>query len=153
MTKHLFFVIFLFLLFFGFITAHAEYYTWEDESGVTHITNHPPPQTATTKKVQVHKFESGGVSVEQEETAAPIEQKPDIILYTKNECADCDKAREFLQSQNIAFTEHNMDTDPEAVTRRKSIDDSEDVPFAIINRNQVYGFSEAVYNRAMRISP
>jgi glutaredoxin len=154
MTKYLFFITVLFLFFLGVIAANAEYYTWEDDSGVTHITNHPPPQVESTKKVQVHKFESGGVSTEEEDaTTAPIEKKPEIILYTKNECPDCDKAREFLQSQNIAFTEHNMDNDPEAVTRRKSIDDSEDVPFAIINRNQVYGFSESVYNRAMRILP
>jgi len=153
MTKRLFFITVIFLLFLGLITADADYYTWEDESGVTHITNYPPPQTASPRNVQVHKFESGGVSVEQEETATPIEKKPEIILYTKNECSDCDKAREFLQSQNIAFTEHNMDNDPEIAAQRKNVDDSEDVPFAIINRNHVYGFSEAVYNRAMKLIP
>lgn len=155
MTKRLLFITVLFLFFLGIITVYADYYTWEDDSGVTHITNYPPPQAASPKKVQVHKFESGGVSTDEEgeEATAPIERKPEIILYTKNECPDCDKAREFLQSQNIDFTEHNMDKDPEAVTRRKSIDDSEDVPFAIINRNHVYGFSESVYNRAMKILP
>ncbi|MBN1474085.1 MAG: glutaredoxin family protein [Syntrophaceae bacterium] len=153
MTKYLFFITVLFLFIFGLITANAEYYTWEDETGVTHITNHPPPQTVTTTKVQVRKFESGEVSVEEEETATAPEIKPNIILYTKNECPDCNKAREFLQSQNIAFTEHNMDNDPEIAAQRKKIDDSEDVPFAIINRNHVYGFSESVYNRAMKIAP
>jgi len=153
MTKRLFFITVIFLLFLGLITAHADYYTWEDESGVTHITNYPPPQAASPKNVHVHKFESGGVSVEQEETATPVEKKPEIILYTKNECADCDKAREFLQSQNIAFTEHNMDNDPEIAAQRKNVDDSEEVPFAIINRNHVYGFSESVYNRAIKLIP
>jgi len=154
MTKRLFFITVIFLLFLGLITAHADYYTWEDESGVTHITNYPPPQAASPKNVQVHKFESGEVSTEEEKaTTTPVEIKPEIILYTKNECSDCDKAREFLQSQNITFTEHNMDNDPEIVTQRKNVDDSEDVPFAIINRNHVYGFSESVYNRAMKILP
>ncbi len=153
MTKRLFFITVLFLFFLCFIAAHADYYTWEDESGVTHITNYPPPQTASPKNVQVHKFESGGVSTEEAVTAAPIEKKPDIVLYTKNECSDCDKAREFLQSQNIAFTEHNMDNDPEIAAQRKNVDDSEEVPFAIINRNHVYGFSESVYNRAMKLLP
>ena len=154
MTNRLFFITVLFLFFLGLITSHADYYTWEDESGVTHITNYPPPQTASPRNVQVHKFESGGVSTEEEEaTTTPVEIKPEIILYTKNECSDCDKAREFLQSQNIAFTEHNMDNDPEIAAQRKNVDDSEDVPFAIINRNHVYGFSEAVYNRAMKLIP
>jgi hypothetical protein len=46
-----------------------------------------------------------------------------------------------------------MDKDKAAAAKRKNIDDSEDVPFAIINRNQVYGFSESVYTRALKPSP
>jgi len=46
-----------------------------------------------------------------------------------------------------------MDKDKTAAAKRKDIDDSEDVPFAIINKNHVYGFSESVYNRALKPSP
>jgi hypothetical protein len=46
-----------------------------------------------------------------------------------------------------------MDKDKTAAAKRKDIDDNEDVPFAIINRNQVYGFSESVYNRALKPTP
>ena len=81
------------------------------------------------------------------------QKKPDVTLYTKNDCADCDKAREFLKSKNFSFTEYNMDKDKTAAAKRKDIDDSEDVPFAIINKNHVYGFSESVYNRALKPSP
>jgi len=81
------------------------------------------------------------------------QKKPDVTLYTKNDCADCDKAREFLKSKNFSFTEYNMDKDKTAAAKRKDIDYSEDVPFAIINKNHVYGFSESVYNRALKPSP
>ena len=80
-------------------------------------------------------------------------KEPDIILYTKKSCTDCDKAREFLESKRINFTEYNIDNDRNASKKRKEIDDSEDVPFAIINRNQIYGFSENVYNRALKHKP
>ncbi|OGP89839.1 MAG: hypothetical protein A2031_00400 [Deltaproteobacteria bacterium RBG_19FT_COMBO_43_11] len=151
MTKYLLFIMILF--FFLFSTANAAFYTWEDESGVTHITDYPPPQTSSTKKIQIHKNDSDNSSTVQEEDTSKNQRKPDVTIFTKNDCKDCDKAREFLQSQNISFTEYNMDTNPDAVERRKNIDDSEDVPFAIINRNQVYGFSEAVYNRALKLFP
>lgn len=151
MTKYLLFIMVLF--FFLFSTANADFYTWEDESGVTHITDYPPPQTSSTNKIKIHKNESDNSPTAQDEDKSKNQRKPDVTLFTKNDCKDCDKAREFLQSQNISFTEYNMDTNPDAVARRKDIDDSEDVPFAIINRNQVYGFSEAVYNRTLKLFP
>jgi glutaredoxin len=151
MTKHLLFIIVL--LFFLFSTANADFYTWVDESGVTHITDYPPPQTSPTKNVQIHKNKADNGAPVQDEDASKDKKKPDVTLFTKNDCKDCDKAREFLQSQNVPFTEYNMDTNQDAVARRKDIDNSEDVPFAIINRNQVYGFSEAVYNRTLKLFP
>lgn len=151
MIKHLLFIMVLFFFLFG--TANAAFYTWEDESGVTHITDYPPPQTSSTKNVRLHKNEPDNGSMTKDEDLSKNQRKPDVTLFTKNDCKDCDKAREFLQSQNISFTEYNMDTNPDSVTRRKDIDNSEDVPFAIINRNQVYGFSESVYNRTLKLFP
>jgi glutaredoxin len=81
------------------------------------------------------------------------QKKPEVVLYTKNNCNDCDKAREFLKSKDIPFNEYNMDKDKDSAVRRKEIDNSEDVPFAIINKNHVYGFSESVYNRALKPIP
>ncbi|HPD55915.1 MAG TPA: glutaredoxin family protein [Smithellaceae bacterium] len=153
MHKRVIIMVFLVTLFFAFTSSYAQFYTWEDEEGVTHITNYPPPPNAIPKKMQVHKFDSGGAPTEQEKTEQKEDRKPEVVLYTKNECPDCDKAREFLQAQNVGFTEYNMDNDPDAAARRKSIDDSEEVPFAIINRNHVYGFSESVYNRVLKLFP
>ncbi len=50
------------------------------------------------------------------------------------------------------LTEYNTDTDPKAAAARKEIDDGDDVPFAVIGRSHVYGFSEAVYQRALKQS-
>ncbi len=141
------------VLSFLFITAtvaFADFYTWEDENGTVHITDYPPPQIKTAPGVKVYKQEGP-----EELEKAPLveEKKPEIILYTKNDCEECDKAKAFLRSRNLPFTEHNMDLDPAAAAQRKELDDSEEVPFAVINRVQVYGFSETVYNRALKLIP
>lgn len=126
--------------------ASADLYTWEDESGVAHITDYLPPKSLKKQKVKV--FEESKKA--DEKLTAQKEKKPDIVLYTKNDCPDCDKARNFLNSKNLEFTEYNLDQDQTAAEKRKGIDDSTDVPFAIINNNQVYGFTEAGYNRVLK---
>ena len=146
------------ILFFLYGTANADFYKWEDESGATHITDYPPPQTNSPKNIKVHKDSSDNSAADEEQDASKDDKtkeqkKPSVTLYTKDNCADCDKARDFLKSKKVIFTEYNMDKDKTAAAKRKDIDDNEDVPFAIINRNQVYGFSESVYTRALKPSP
>jgi glutaredoxin len=150
MKKYLWFVL-LFVFFCG--TANADFYSWEDEDGATRITDYPPPNDIKAKNIQFHSFESGGAeSLENNgETSGQANAKADVVIYTRNDCGDCDKARDYLKSKNIAFTEYNMDNDVNAAIRRKEIDEGEDVPFAIINRNHVYGFSESVYERTLKL--
>jgi glutaredoxin len=150
MKKYLWFVL-LFVFFCG--TANADFYSWEDENGATRITDYPPPNDVKAKNIQFHSFESGGAtSLENNgENSDQANAKADVVIYTKNDCGDCDKARDYMKSKNISFTEYNMDNDVNAAIRRKEIDEGEDVPFAIINRNHVYGFSESVYERTLKL--
>lgn len=148
MKKQLLFLLAMILAFAG--TAYADFYTWEDESGATHITDYPPPQNQKNQKMKIYKQDAATLGEQQ---PPKEEKKPDITLYTKNDCPDCDKARAFLNSKNLTFTEINMDNDQTAAAKRKELDDSSDVPFAVISRAQVYGFSEAVYNRALKSLP
>ena len=160
MTKYLLFLMISVFIFYG--AANADFYKWEDETGTVHITDYPPPDTNSSKKVEVHKYQDDNTSPEQQEEEQEVpfkdskskkNKKPEVILYTKDDCKDCDSAREFLKSKKISFKEYNMDRDKDAVAKRKEIDDSADVPFAIINRTQVYGFSESVYDRALQLTP
>jgi len=130
--------------------AMADFYQWEDEKGEMQITDYPPPQDRAAKNVQIQKTpEEDLTSVKSE----PPKKDPDVILYTKNDCRECDKARDFLRAKNVSFAEYNMDTDKDAAVKRKKDDDGEDVPFAVINKNRVYGFSESVYDRALKMKP
>lgn len=137
-------------------TAYADFYKWEDESGATHITDYPPPEYGSAKHIQRHKGINGKTPTDEElEAKLKAETKPDVTLFTKNDCADCDKARAFLKSKKVLFTEYNMDKDKTAAAKRKDVykDDGNDVPYAIINRNQVFGFTESVYSRALKPNP
>lgn len=150
--------IFLLMLFSVFLcrTATADFYKWVDDKGQTQITDYPPPQGKAAKNIEIHKTESEKpIIAEKEDVSSKIKakKKTDVVIYTKNDCQDCDKARDFLKSKNVTFTEYNMDTDENAVIKRKEIDSDEDVPFAIINRNQVHGFSESVYDRVLQMEP
>jgi len=146
MTKYL--LLFTTLLFIFCGTVQADFYQWEDDNGNINITDYPPP-AKFRKKVQVYKY--APAQAEAAKDAQKID--PDVVLFTKNSCNDCDKAREFLKAKNILFTEYNTDASEEAAKKRKTVDDSNDAPFAIINKNQVYGFSEKTYTKLLKVKP
>jgi len=145
MKKKLFLLLALIVMIAG--PANADFYTWKDESGVSHITDYPPP-----KNLKVKSFE--GSSKPAEQPAAKKEKKPSITFYTKDKCPNCDKAREFLTAKELTFTEYNIDQDEAAAAKRKAIDDSNTVPFAVIDSYQIDGFTEAAYNNVLKkVSP
>lgn len=145
MKKQLFLLLALIVMIAG--PANADFYTWKDEAGVSHITDYPPP-----KNLKVKSFE--GSSKPAEQPAAKKEKKPSITFYTKDKCPNCDKAREFLTAKELTFTEYNIDQDEAAAAKRKAIDDSTNVPFVLIDSYQIDGFSEAAYNSVLKkISP
>lgn len=143
MKKQWFFFVLIIILLA--VPALADFYLWEDQSGVAHITDYPPPSNLKAKG-----FERSGRPAMQ--PVPEKEKQPDIALYTKNNCPECDKARAFLEFRGLTFTEYNIDQDEETAAKRKEIDDGTDVPFAIINRSQIYGFSDAAYERALKTS-
>ncbi|MEN6374317.1 MAG: glutaredoxin family protein [Smithella sp.] len=151
MIKYL--LLFFTMLFFLFcVMAHAEFYKWEDENGNTQITDYPPPPKSG-KKVKVHKYDAGIQEEEQVSSKDTPKKESDVVLFTKDSCSDCDKAREFLKSKNIIFTEYNVDKDKQAAAKRNLIDDSEDVPLAIINKDRIHGFSESIYSKVLKLKP
>jgi glutaredoxin len=147
LTRHLILLTAFFFIFCA--TAQADFYKWEDENGNMHITDYPPPAKSGIK-AKIRKYDSAPPSEEEKQLAKTA---PDVVLYTKDSCADCDKAREFLKSKNIPFTEYNIDTNREAAQKRKALDGSDDAPFLIFDKSQVYGFSESVYTRILKIKP
>ncbi len=162
MPKYILALIVLLFLFQG--TASAEYYKWEDENGNINITDYPPP-AKSAKNVEVHKSDPGSADVppstqepEQKEpqAAAPRETdvKPkksnEVILYTTSWCPYCKMAREFFKSRNIYFTDYDIEKDRDAAERKKRLDSRGGVPFAVINGQQIHGYSPSAYERALQ---
>jgi glutaredoxin len=74
----------------------------------------------------------------------------EVILYTTSWCPYCKKAKEFFKSRNIYFTEYDIEKDRDAAERKKRLDSKSGVPFAIVNGQQIHGYSPSAYERALQ---
>ena len=157
---------FLLLLVFFFLfqgIASAEYYKWEDENGNINITDYPPP-VKSARNIKVHKSEtknddaspskesdpkqSGGKSSGNVKTET--KKNNEVILYITSWCPYCKMAANFFRSRNISFTEYDIEKDRAAAERKKQLDSKGGVPFAIINGQQIHGYSPDAYERALQ---
>ena len=72
-----------------------------------------------------------------------------IKVYTTDSCPWCDKAKNFLKSKNLEYTELNFQDDMEA--REEMIKKSRQmgVPVLDINDNIIIGFDKAAILKAL----
>jgi glutaredoxin len=141
------------------VTAAAEIYKWVDDKGEMHISDSPPPGAKAPREIKVYK-DSEGDSLDtapapvrkKEESRPAIERKKkaDVALYTTSWCPYCRKARDYLRSRGIDFTEYDIEKDKEAAIRKRQLDNRGFVPFAIINGRSISGFSASAYERALQ---
>jgi glutaredoxin len=61
----------------------------------------------------------------------------------------CKKAVAFLESNRIAFQQHDVDKDPDAAARMRMLGGTGGVPFAVINGAAIVGFSARAYQQAL----
>ncbi len=74
-------------------------------------------------------------------------------LYVTSWCPSCRKARAYLKEQGIPFNEYDVEKDPDAARRRRSLDARSGVPLAVINGRTILGFSPELYRQALGSSP
>ena len=75
---------------------------------------------------------------------------PKVELYTTSWCPYCQKARDFFRSRGISFTEYDIEKDKEAALRKKRLDNSNGVPFVVIDGRGIHGYSEAAYEAVLK---
>ncbi len=140
-------------------TAAAEMYKWVDDKGEMHISDSPPPAAKSPGEIKVYKDSQGDsldtapAPVKKKEESRPAferKKKADVVLYTTSWCPYCRKARDYLRSRGIDFTEYDIEKDKEAAIRKKQLDNRGGVPFAIINGRSIRGFSASAYERALQ---
>jgi len=65
-----------------------------------------------------------------------------IIVYSKDECVFCDRARELLKSQGKEFIEYKLDRDFTRTTLKEVFPNAKTFPVITVNGVYIGGFSE-----------
>jgi glutaredoxin len=152
----------------------AEMYKWVDDQGVQHFSDEIPSQNASDIETLPSYQSSYRNDTEYDAPTEPINEaikstdpsesndaesadtdtsesynSAEVELYSTSWCGYCVKARKFLQSKGVPFTEYDIEKDKEAAKRKIELGGGMGVPFAMINGKGIYGFSEAAYESAL----
>ena len=65
-----------------------------------------------------------------------------IVMYSKNECSFCDKARDLLRSQGKFFIEYKLDRDFSRETLKALFPTAKTFPVITINGDYIGGYAE-----------
>jgi len=150
----------------------ADMYKWVDEKGVIHFQDYKPTGVKPSVNVEtlteddlkfdnyVESPEKGdyespyGSLIEAEEKRSPKKiryaQNQKVELYVTSWCGYCKKAKAFLKSKGISYTEYNIEKDSAAASRHRELNKRGGVPVAVINGKKIIGFSESAYENALK---
>jgi glutaredoxin len=137
----------VFLLLAAAAAGAQQMYRWTDENGRVHITDTPPPASATGVKKQAAR----SVPAETKqgtpyELAQAMKEFP-VKLYTAPSCKDpCDQARSLLNRRGVPFKEVLVWEDDTAQELKKLTGGSLEVPVLTVGRSVQKGFQQDTYD-------
>lgn len=167
MRKMLFLFIVLGIGLMATQSATAKMYKWVDQSGVTHFTDTPPPDTISDDQIKTlptvrysapdpvesqpkpRSIRSGSYNRTFPAKKVSSRRSHKVELYSTSWCGYCKKARRFFQSRGIPFKEYDIEKDKSAARRKKELGSGRGVPFAVINGRKIQGYAEAAYESAL----
>ena len=150
-------------------SAEAEMYIWKDESGVTHVTDTPPPDEIPKEEVSTLPTvtytpppKAPGVSSRSEAIRQKPRQTrparratsrsgrtPKVEMYSTSWCGYCKKAKAFFRAQGVSVTEYDVEKDQAAARRMRQLGSGKGVPFVVIGDHKIRGYNEAAYLQAL----
>jgi glutaredoxin 3 len=65
-----------------------------------------------------------------------------VVIYTKESCPFCVRAKALLSQKGVSFTEHNLEDKPDELQALKNRTGLKTVPQIFINKELVGGFSD-----------
>ncbi len=140
MNKPFFIILLPFLMLAAASAASfAEIYKWTDASGKIHFGDKPPQQSA--EKLEINTKHSEPVVYEQ---AFPNQKE--VIMYGASWCGYCKKARQYFTTNNIAFTEYDVEKNGRAKREYDALGAS-GYPLILIGDQRMQGFSIAGFNQ------
>jgi glutaredoxin len=134
------------LLVFATVPALAQVYLWQDEEGKTQLTKEPPkdwkpePPRSASPKPSV----SPDASTRNPETIKrPVAASSGtaIVMYTTVWCPHCAKARAYLRSRNIPFTDHDIEQSADGLAQYRK-HGGRGIPLIFVGQQRMNGFSE-----------
>ena len=74
-----------------------------------------------------------------------------VKVYSTNSCPWCVKAKQYLKSKNVNFSEINVSVDMEGRREMVNISGQMGVPVLNINGSVIVGFDKAAIDSALRL--
>ena len=153
--------------------SSAEIYKWVDEKGVTHYSDSPTrniPDTAESEnddiqssaatpaanRPPVDDTRKGSLApdffdfLKESQDDAVAVNTPTVEIYETSWCGYCKKAKNFFRSRGIKYTVYDIEKDPQAARRMKTMTKQRAVPFVVINGKGIQGYSEQAYTLALQ---
>lgn len=153
--------VFMVSVFFLSFRARADIYQWKDDHGQTHVTTTPPPKNSLSQKVTVSEQpqpRSLGRSTShftpESSSKGPLPflqpaSAPSVEIYSAPWCGYCKKTKEYFRSRGVAFTEYDVETNPTAAARAKSLNPGGGIPVTIVNGRTIVGYSPSRFDSAL----
>jgi glutaredoxin-like YruB-family protein len=151
-------VLFVCIILWPSLTS-AGIYQWTDANGNTVFTD-SPPKGAAAKELKIKQTNQFGPPPQEEENRSPVKSGKtapklrdlrdiSVVLYMTDWCPYCRKAREYLVSQGVSFTEYDIDKDKgkREEMRRKS--GSTSIPVIDVEGTVIRGFSPEAISSAI----
>lgn len=135
----------LFLLGAAASVAAQQLYRWTDERGRVHVTDTPPPSSATSVQKKTYRGGGSAGAPTSYELSLAMKEYP-VTLYTAPICKEpCQDARAALNRRGVPFKE--IQVHDEATTEElKRVSGSNEVPTLLVGRSVHKGFDQAAFD-------
>ncbi len=131
--------------------AVADIYRWVDADGKVHFSN-SPPRGINAEKVSESRVSTVGAQPRAQPSAAntPAPKPPapvaaqtrKVVMYATSWCGYCSKARQFFKANGVAFTEYDVEANPQAMAEFRSRG-GRGYPLIFVGDQRMDGYSEA----------
>jgi len=129
----------------------AEIYKWTDAAGNIHFSDKiKTDRPVESVEVRINSYESVSYEPWQaSESNSTDEDSKSVVMYATSWCGYCAKARRYFKSNNISFTEYDIENNTNAKRRYDSFG-GKGVPIIFVGRTRMNGFSVTGFSRIFR---
>lgn len=132
--------------------ASAQLYRWTDEKGRVHVTDTPPPPSATNVRKRDADTASAAQSGADQPYAVQLAAKNyPVTLYTAADCAPCGAARSLLNQRGVPFREVSVVGEQEQAQLRQAVG-SLSVPSLVVGTSTQKGFEQGAYHSMLDVA-